>query len=218
MKAIILAAGNGGRFTHAGYPIKPMLPMPDGRPLIAWARDTLPTDATPAFVGRAVDRPPLAPWLVGVQSMWLKVGTPGPLASLWAARKLIDPDAELLIVYCDCVLRGGLDGFVAVMRQRQAQTGVVTFASTDPRFGYWSGTGVAEGQVVSADAVSGIYYMRRGAALLKAAEAMLTNDPACGVAAPFDQATARYRAGAELIDVGTPSDYEAFICSEVVYG
>lgn len=207
MKSLILAAGNGDRFTAVGYRWpKPLLPMPDGRPLIAWSTDRLPPSDWIAVV-RAGDVARLRPWLGDSWLVALDQVTSGPLASAYAARKWLA--GELLIVYCDVVL--DCAAFVAAARASGAPHACVTFTSNDPRYGYWDGAGVVEKQVVSDQAVSGAFYFRDAADFVRRAA-----DMPLGAGIPSLLNAATYCHHADVIDVGTPADYEAFMRTEAL--
>lgn len=202
MISLILAAGNGTRFAAYSY-AKPLLPMPDGRPLISWACDRLPAGDRIVVV-RGQDKAALSPWLGASECITLPSVTPGPLASAWAARDYLY--GELLILYCDVVL--DCITFVRAARRSTAPYACVTFTSDDPRYGYWDGKGVAEKEVVSTHAVSGAFYFRDAAVFLERAAPFISS-PA-GIPALLDGNTFCHQDD-EVIDVGTPADYEAFL-------
>lgn len=202
MISLILAAGNGTRFAAYPYP-KPLLPMPDGRPLIAWACDRLPAGER-VIVMREQDQAALAPWIGAAECIALARVTNGPLASAWAARDVLY--GELLILYCDVVL--DCVAFVRAARRCSAPYACVTFTSNDPRYGYWNGRQVVEKQAVSTRAVSGAFYFRDAAVLLDRAAPFA--DTSAGIPSLLDDQTFCYHDDG-VIDVGTPADYEAFI-------
>lgn len=207
MLTIILAAGNGQRFADAGYPMpKPLLPMPDGRPLIAWVRERLPNQQ--AIVARRADQALLAPHIADMAQFWVDRVTDGPLMSARAARAAIDLRAELLISYCDTFVPDGAAAFIAAARASDAPTAMITFQSTDPRYGYWTGERVIEKQVVSPWAVSGLFYFRQGATFVQHL------DSGHDIPELMDAATYCYHTN--VVDVGTPADYEACM-AEVTY-
>lgn len=200
MKSLILAAGNGDRFAEYRRP-KPLLPMPDGRPLIAWVCDRLPPSDWIAVVRSSHVRQ-LRSWLGDAWLVALDRVTSGPLASAYAAREWLA--GELLIVYCDVVL--DCAAFVAAARASGAPHACVTFTSSDPRYGYWTGAGVIEKQVVGDQAVSGAFYFRDATDFIQRAVDM---SPGAGIPSLLTAATYCHRA--DVIDVGTPADYEAFM-------
>lgn len=204
--SLILAAGSGSRFATYARP-KPLLPMPDGRPLIAWVCDRLP-DGERVAVVRSQDVSALKSWIGDAWLVALDQATAGPLASAYAAREWLHD--ELLIVYCDVLIDCAT--FVAVARASKAPHACVTFTSHDPRYGYWNGRGVVEKIVVSDQAVSGAFYFRDAAAFVRRA-----GIAPGGVGIPALLTHQTYCHHAEVVDVGTPADYEAFM-AEVVHG
>lgn len=217
MKVLILAAGNGHRFASVGYSQpKPLLPMPDGRPAVAWLRERLPAGQHIAVI-RSQDHADLAPWLGGAQIRQIDHLTAGPLASACAAAPFLSGDDELVVSYCDTFLLNGTDAFISCARRTRAETAMVIFESSDPRYGYWDGARIAEKQVISPWAVSGLFYFRRASIFLARAQQAMRQDGA-GMPALLDAQSHPYLAPAEqLIDIGTPSDYEAFLQTEVVH-
>lgn len=204
MNAIILAAGAGQRFRDAGYAIpKPLLPMPDGRPLIAWVRERVPV-AQATVVVRAQDGAAIRPWLRPNDEIIVQ-STP-PCGQLDSAVLALDGlQGETLLVYCDVLFDAA--EFVRQARSSGAQTGVVTFTSADPRYGYWNGAGVTEKRVVSNEAVFGVFYLDDAA---WAAELARTLPPTATVPDLLDSTTWRMPVGARPPDLGTPADYEQF--------
>lgn len=211
MNVLILAAGNGQRFALAGYPqSKPLLPMPDGRPLLSWLRERLPDGQCIAVI-RSQDDSDLAPWLDGARVVRLDHPTPGPLASACAGAPRLKSSDELLITYCDTFLLGGADAFIDAARRAQAETGMVLFESSDPRYGYWDGACVIEKQVISSWAVSGLFYFRRAITFLARAH-QASRLQGAGIPSLLDRRSFPYYAPADqVIDIGTPADYEAFL-------
>lgn len=214
MLSVVLAAGNGQRFQGAGYSaIKPLLPMPDGRPLLAWVRERLPAGRQ-IIIARRGDMAALAPHTRGMAAVWLAGTTDGPLSSARAVVPHLDMDDELLISYCDTLLPSGADAFVASARTVRAVTAMVVFPSDDPRYGYWDGQRVIEKQAASPWAVSGLFYFDQ--ARIFSERAARDYPPGAGLPSLMDIATHYYEA--DVIDVGTPADYEAFLhaCAEPV--
>ena len=113
--------------------------------------------------------------------------TYGAVCSCLMAIDHIDPDEELLIANGDQVLLADLNDALEDIRRRQLDAGVVSFASTHPRFSYVRADGdgrvveTAEKQVISRLAVAGLYYFRRGGDFIDAAKhVLLNNNPVHG--------------------------------------
>lgn len=211
MHTILLMAGSGERFQTAGYTVpKPLLAMPDGRTLLAWVADRLAARHL-TTIARESDRITLMPVLRTtapiVNTIWLKATT-GPLASLRAAK--LTYGGPILIAYCD-ILCDDVAGFVTAAEASGAPSAVVTFHSTNPRFGYWDGVRVHEKRVVSPWAVSGVFWFADGRVFQERAQAI--HDPQAGIPSLLDSNTFCYPVAPDcLADLGTPADYEAY-CS-----
>lgn len=98
--------------------------------------------------------------------------TQGAICSCLMAIDHIDPDEELLIANGDQVLLADLNEVIGDLRQREYDAGVVTFASTHPRFSYVRADDkgriveTAEKRVISRLAIAGLYYFGAAATLL----------------------------------------------------
>lgn len=203
MNAVILAAGNGQRFIDAGYTCpKPLLPMPDGRPAIAWITERLKRVADEIVViARASDMDRMQAWCTTIIPQ--HTGAIGQVDSL--RRALPTMHGEWLLTYCD-VVYDDVELFVSFARQSGAPMAVVTFPSNDPRFGYWSAGQVHEKQVVSNRAVYGMVWTQDARDLhldiAHANESMMT------LLCPL---TSHYHVSAMPLDIGTPHSYESFL-------
>ena len=108
--------------------------------------------------------------------------TQGAICSCLMAIDHIDPDEELLIANGDQVLLADLNEVIGDLRQREYDAGVVTFASTHPRFSYVRADDkeriveTAEKRVISRLAIAGLYYFRRGGDFIDAAKRVLLNN------------------------------------------
>jgi len=205
MNAIILAAGAGQRFRDAGYTVpKPLLPMPDGRPLLAWVRERVSGDRV-VVVAQQQDCAAIRAWLRPSDEVIIQTTPPcGQLDS--AVLALTRLQGETLLMYCD-VLFDATAEFARQARSSGARTGVVTFTSDDPRYGYWNGAGVTEKVVVSNEAIFGVFYLADAAWTAERARAL---PPTATVPDLLDGTTWRMPVGARPPDLGTPADYEQF--------
>lgn len=207
MNAIILAAGAGQRFRDAGYvDPKPLLPMPDGRPLITWVRERTSV-ARALVVAQAADAERVRPWLCPDDALILQATPPrGQLDSaLPAFARITGPT---LLVYCDVLF--DTTAFAQQAHASGQASGVVTFASSDPRYGYWNGVGVTEKVAVSNEAIFGVFYFRDAAAVVPRAHAL---PDAATIPDLLDATTWRMPVAARPPDLGTPVEYEQFCVS-----
>jgi len=213
---LVVAAGEGRRFRDAGYDTpKPLLPMPDGRPMIAWLLDALaPTKLV--FVGRREDEPTLQPvlfeWLKGgpslpgltrgLHTIWLPNTPSGPLASALEACNALRGHFELVVAYCDVIPRLGVGPFLVSCQHANADAAALCFDSDDPRFGR-----TPDGK----RAVSGLFWFRDAHEFIRRAKGFPLTDE-IGIPAVV-WATAHVEVVwpiSEIYDLGTPSDYESF--------
>lgn len=202
LSAIILAAGAGERFRDYARP-KPLLPMPDGRPLIAWVRERVSVGQALVIV-RSEHAHLIRPWLYPGDRL-IEQATP-PLGQIDSAMlALSQVQGPTLIVYCDVLFDA--TEFAERALTSGAPSAVVTFPSSDPRYGYWNGQGVVEKEVVSNEAIFGVFYFRDVAAALKHAAAL---PPTGTIPDLLDALTWRMPVPTRPPDVGVPADYEAF--------
>jgi NDP-sugar pyrophosphorylase family protein len=108
--------------------------------------------------------------------------TQGAICSCLMAIDHIDPDEELIVANGDQVLLADLNEAIDDMRRQKLDAGVVSFASTHPRFSYVRSDDegniveTAEKRVISRLAIAGLYYFRRGGDFLDAAKRVLLNN------------------------------------------
>ncbi len=234
MIAVMPMAGRGSRFAAIGIETpKPLIDV-RGRPMYAWAMESLPLSLVRRVVflclaehlsdTRLADDiheryGRLEPSIIPVDHV-----TEGQACTVLLARKEIDNDEPLVIYNADTYCRTALDKTLPQLEQHadgvlsvfQAPGDKWSFARTD-----------AEGRVVetaekrriSAWACTGLYHFTRGADFVRHAEAMIAADERSGgefyVAPVYNRLIA---AGADVrIDVaeevwvlGTPEDLSDF--------
>jgi len=114
----------------------------------------------------------------------LEEPTRGAACSALMAIEHIQDEAPLVIANGDQILDCDLPAIFAGFRARDLDAGVVTFESVHPRWSYVrvDPTGLvaeaAEKQVISRDAVAGLYYFRRGRDFVACATQMILSDRA----------------------------------------
>lgn len=186
-------AGRGSRFegTAEGVP-KPLIEVQPGRRMIEYVVDYLRLSEPHRFIfvclakhareHRLADTfAELAP---GHALVLTDAVTRGPAASALLAAPLLAPDDELLVAYCDCFFTIDIAAFLGRLRDASADGGVLIFpsaASTDAYARVDPGgriSQIVEKQVISGDAVAGLYYFRRSEAFVGAAEATTAATPA----------------------------------------
>lgn len=189
MKIVIPMAGRGSRFAEQTISIpKPLIPV-HGRPMVAWALDSLHEmtyskmifivlqDHETNFGVTALLRD-----LVGPMSQVIVIPTvtEGQLCTVLAAKELIDTDEDILIASADTYVRSSLHKDIA---NRKANCrGIISVANLPGK--RWSFARVdADGRVVevaekvriSDHASTGLYYFSSGREFVSVAEAMIAN-------------------------------------------
>lgn len=187
MNIVIPMAGAGARFRNAGYDIpKPLIPVL-GRPMYAWATDSLPLDRADSVVFVLLRSLPMIERLrADIQHRYrdrnpvvleLPVPTRGQAETVLATKGLIDSDEPLLIHNADTAFRVD-QGWVDTVLRRGLDGALLVFPSTEPRWSYSRVDGatqlvaeVREKQVISGWASTGTYWFRRGHDFVRLAEA-----------------------------------------------
>lgn len=161
---IIPMAGEGRRFKEAGY----LLPKPfidvAGKPMITRVMESITPSCPHRF--QLLDRSTVG-------------HTEGAVDTLLRAD--IDPDNPVLVANCDQLIAPGvIDRFLAFAGADTAR--ILTFTSTNPHHSYvtkdeglWV-TAIAEKQVISDEAVVGIYWFQSGQILLDYANKVIANN------------------------------------------
>lgn len=217
MITVIPMAGDGLRFLEAGYDvIKPMLPMPNQQTLI----ETIIRSIKPEkliVIAQHSQRSVLEPHILALAEElrfhfklnWLKHKTSGPLDTLLNFRKDLNVDEELLINYCDCYIEDGVEEFLDLMHKNKAHGGAVCFNSTNPRF---------QREPSMRFAMSGISWFASGKKFIDNAKNYLIRPdvgPNLVAFGMFEFGIPKSSAFItdNIIDVGVPGDYEAFMNS-----
>ena len=183
---VIPMAGLGSRFgeSEEGAP-KPMIEVVPGRRMIDFVVDYLRLPVSHRFVFVGLDEHDRAFDYLGYFADkgidYDVVLTPhltrGPATTALLALDKVDAGDELLIAYCDCFLTIDIMAFVAGMRRREADGGVLTYPSDSPFESYAQidaearVTRTAEKEIISPHATAGLYYFARAGDYFSAATA-----------------------------------------------
>jgi dTDP-glucose pyrophosphorylase len=219
-------AGEGSRFSAAGYKLPKPLVDVCGEPMIQRVIATLPSPETNQYI-----------FIVQLRHYWehniatrlrelcpgaLVVTIDGPTAgaavTAMQARRHFDNGEPLLIANSDQLVEGmavpmGEDGLIYTFPSRDTKW---SYAAVDERDRVW---GVAEKQVISRHATCGIYYWKRGGDFAKYASQMIANGRRSNnefyIAPVFNEAIAddqRVFASdvQEMWGLGTPEDVHAY--------
>lgn len=170
---VIPAAGNGRRFTEAGWPPKPHV-LVDGTPMLRRVvgnirprrsshRVTVVVSADPPYLGQDVEVVRLDQPTSGAVETILRAGI---------------GEGPLLVANCDQLV----DMDTTDLLTGKGQARIVTFDASSPSHSYvkLDDLGfvrrVAEKQVISDRAIAGVYFFEDGREFADAAEAVLKDD------------------------------------------
>ena len=184
---VIPMAGNGSRFTKAGYvDPKPLIPV-RGKPMISWVVDNLAVPGAQfVFVIRA-DYPEsckeylrsIAP---GCSILTVDKVTEGAACTVLLARDLINNDTPLLIANSDQFIEFDATQFVQSFIASGADGKISTFdGERDPKWSYAAVengfvTEVREKDPFSDHATTGVYMWRRGSDFVRFADQMISKN------------------------------------------
>lgn len=225
MITCILVGGNSKRFTDAGYLLhKAILPTRGKRIVFDDLLDNLPVgNGKLVIAARAVHKQAISIALINsvicneradieqTTIVWSNSVARGPIYGILDASEYLDVDEPVVVSYCDCWVRGGIDSLVK--EWSKYESGAVVFASYNPRFGYWSGRTnkvMSYAEAVSSLAVSGLFYFHNGRKLVERAFEIAR--PGVGVVNLIDIGTKLIAVDSDhLIDIGAPDAYEAYL-------
>lgn len=229
LSIVVPMAGRGSRFAAAGRTPKPFIEVEAGRPMISYVVEHL-RFAEPhrfVFVALADDARDhglaglLAPLAPGHELVLVDAVTGGPAATALRATPRIAGDDELIVAYCDCFFTIDLDASLSRWRRRDADGGVLIYPSHGPTEAYARlSTGgvvehIAEKEVISTDAVAGLYYFRSVRDFVTGARQTLAAAPGTEVfvSSVYNALIARGAVvlgeridRAQRIEMGTPAD------------
>lgn len=189
MKIIVPMAGRGSRFVNRGVSTpKPLIPI-HGRPMVAWALDSLRELAFSQLIFVVLQEHETA---FGITSLLHKLAGPatqviiipniteGQLCTVLAAKELIDTDEDILIASADTYIRSSLAQDIAE-RESSCQ-GIISVANLPgDRWSFARAdeggrvVEVAEKVRISDHASTGLYYFTNGREFTSVAEMMIAN-------------------------------------------
>jgi len=189
MKVLIPMAGRGQRFVDKGITTpKPFIQV-GSKPMIQIAVETLNIPGQYIFVTRPYDiKNSLAnsndiATLRQVKSNAIIISarefTSSSVATCFEATTFIQPQDELIITNCDQLLfNWEPEVFLKKMRESDAEGGVLTFKSNDPRHSYARVEGnkvleIIEKKVISDVALVGVHYWRYAAEFFRCASRLV---------------------------------------------
>lgn len=193
LNVLIPMAGEGSRFSKAGYTFpKPLIEV-NGKPMIQIVVDNLGLDANYIFLIRREHQEKynvisllnrIAPncKVVIVDSL-----TEGAACTTLLAEKYINNDMELLIANSDQYVEWNSGEFYHSINNDNIDGSILTFKNNHPKWSYCAldeygnVTKVVEKEVISDIATIGIYYWKRGKDYVKYANQMISKDIRYGI-------------------------------------
>ena len=188
LNVLIPMAGEGSRFTTAGYTFpKPLIDV-QGKPMIQVVVENLNMDANFIFVVRKEHREKynldsllklIAPGCRIVETDGL---TEGAACTALLAKDFIDSDAPLFFANSDQFVEWDSNEFMYKMNETNADGGIVSFTATHPKWSFAKinenglVTEVAEKDPISDIATVGYYWWKNGSDFVKYAEQMINKD------------------------------------------
>jgi HAD superfamily hydrolase (TIGR01509 family) len=188
LNVLIPMAGEGSRFTTAGYTFpKPLIDV-KGKPMIQVVVENLNMDANFIFVVRKEHREKynldsllklIAPGCQIVETDGL---TEGAACTALLAKDFIDNDAPLFFANSDQFVEWDSNEFMYKMNETNADGGIVSFTATHPKWSFAKinenglVTEVAEKNPISDIATVGYYWWKNGSDFVKYAEQMIDRD------------------------------------------
>jgi dTDP-glucose pyrophosphorylase len=226
-------AGRGSRFADQGVNIpKPLIPV-HGRPMVAWALDSLQEVAFSQLVfvvlqehETAFGVTTLLRGLAGpeAQVVVIPAVTEGQLCTVLAAKEMIDTDEDILVASADTYIRSSLHRDIA--RRESFCRGLISVANLPGdrwSFARADESGrvleVAEKVRISDHASTGLYYFANGREFVSTAGTMIANHEKTRgeyyVIPVYQKYILRgWRVGLsiaeEMWDMGTPESLESF--------
>ena len=187
-KPIVLVpcAGNGTRFSKAGYSNpKPLIEFL-GKPMIQHVVDCVPLDADWIFIVQQnhIDEFQIDQVLKQIKPHCIVISTgsgvtEGAAASVLLAQQYIDNDRPLLIINSDNIIEWDAVSTTANWLESESDGLILTFQDTDPKWSFVKlndnghATQVAEKTPISDIATAGLYAWKKGCDFVLAAKTMI---------------------------------------------
>lgn len=183
MNIVIPAAGKGSRFKSYNVP-KTMIDV-NGEPMLLKSAKSLGFEGTYIFIIQDNEHTDnLASKLFsafpGCKIAAIDWETDGAAETALIAKDVINTDGELIIANCDQIM--DWDPKEMLKKVRRFDAGLAVIRSDDPKHSYARLNGyanveeVAEKEVISDLALTGIHYWKKGSYFVESAEEMMKND------------------------------------------
>lgn len=190
MKILVPMAGEGSRFAKEGYTFpKPLIDV-KGKPMIQLVVENLDFNAEYIFLVRSEHLQKYT----GLESTLNRISngnfkivqvdglTEGAACTALLAKQYVDTDEDLLIANSDQIVDYSPENFVLLKTMTKVDGIVFCFRAVHPKWSFVKTnsrgfvTEVAEKNPISDIATCGIYWYRKGADFVKAAESMITKN------------------------------------------
>ena len=233
LTVVVPMAGIGSRFSKAGFTLpKPLIDV-DGRTMIRAVVDSLNVQAKYIFIvlkehvqNFNIDK--IVREIVPTcEVVVVEEVTEGAVATILTAKQFINNDNPILIVNSDNIILWDPVDFFTEVENTYLDGSIVYFEDDNPKWSFITIqdnliTKVAEKQVISNFATSGIYYWKKGSDFVKYAEDMINNNirvnnefyvaPVYNLAIGDGKKIGPYQIDKEeMWGVGTPEDLNFYI-------
>lgn len=189
MQILIPMAGEGSRFSSAGYiNPKPLIDV-NGLPMIARVIENLKFDANYIFLVREkhlIEFPELEPILKKITNGNYKIVkvnklTEGAACTALLAKDVVDLDDDLLIANSDQIIDYSKDNFITLKQHSLLDSIVFVFNDSNPKWSFVKLNNglvceVAEKNPISNIATCGIYWYRKSRYFFDGAKEMIAKD------------------------------------------
>lgn len=226
-------AGEGSRFTQAGYTTpKPLIEV-KGKTLIEHSIETLGLDGRYIFITKTYSDPSYNEKLTEIFSrlcpnykeIRLSRTTSGASETSLKAEDLIDPSEPLVITNSDQYFDWNPEEFIKYLEIENPQSCIGVYTSTDPKNSFAE---VVDGEVVklvekvaiSDVALTGFHYWRWAADFFRSAKSLLSEYETEGYKEPYISLTYNYLISngikvetysmPNFFPLGTPEDIETY--------
>lgn len=190
MNVVVPMAGVGSRFRDAGYAIpKPLIPV-GGKPMYAWATDSLPLSEASRLIFVLLSSQPEFPQLrADIENRYRQLSpvvltvpkvTAGQAVTVLEAKEWINDETPLLIHNADTAFDAPSD-WVSEALRAEADGALLVFPSDETRWSYSREDDrgrvveVREKKVISPWASTGTYWFRRGSDFVTMIERRLSS-------------------------------------------
>ena len=193
MIVLVPMAGKSPHFSADDYAYpKPLIEIV-GKPMIAWAIENLDSIGPDLKFVFLVNGPEARTYSYEhifdlttngrSKTIFLKGETGGALCTCLMAIDEVDPSEPMIIANYDQIIDADMAGLIRRLEMEKADAGVVTFESVHPRWSYVAledgiVTRASEKEVISKNAIAGIYYYRTAATFFEAAQKALRHGAA----------------------------------------